>query len=148
MSVTIRKCTEVDIPAVQALQRLWYGENNTFGFVPGDETYLTGKVSTYFFLAVSDEEQFLGFAYGTVHVSKELAIFADGTAYIEIDDIYIHPEYRDRGIGGELLDAILKAAAENGIERSLVYSASKDMDKSIGFYRAHGYQTWFVQMFK
>lgn len=77
-----------------------------------------------------------------------MSIFPNGTKYIEIDDIYIDSEHRDTGIGSILLDMILETTRKNGIAKSLVYSATKDSDKIVNFYKKHGYKTWFVQMFK
>lgn len=39
-------------------------------------------------------------------------------------------------------------AKEYGIERSLIYSSTKDMDSIIKFYKKHDYKTWYIQMFK
>lgn len=77
-----------------------------------------------------------------------MSIIPNGQFYIEIDDIYILAESRKKGVGSILLDKILAVAKENGIEKSLVYSATKDMDNVIDFYKKHNYKTWYIQMFK
>lgn len=143
----VRLCKEDDIEAISELQENWFREEITYGFVPGNREFLLTKLGDYFFVAEIDGV-IIGFAYGTIHESVNMAIFPDGTKYIEIDDIYIDSEHRDTGIGSTLLDTILLTARKNGIEKSLVYSATKDSEKIINFYKKHGYETWFVQMFK
>lgn len=143
----IRLCREDDIEKVSKLQKEWCDEDITFGFVPGDREYLLSKLGEYFFVAEVNGN-IIGFVYGSVQEAANMSIFTDGTRYIEIDDIYVNSEQRNSGIGSALLGAILGAARKNGIERSLVYSSSKDSENIISFYKKHGYKTWYVQMFK
>jgi ribosomal protein S18 acetylase RimI-like enzyme len=145
--VLIRTCEEKDIVEILQLQKQWYCEDSTYGFVPGEEQYLISKLGAYFFVAEKDTA-LIGFVYGAVHQAHDMAIFAQQQTYLEIDDIYVSPAYRDASIGGALLDTILKTARANGIDRSFVNSASKDMDRVLKFYRQHGYKTWSIQMFQ
>jgi GNAT superfamily N-acetyltransferase len=147
MEFIIRQCTELDIAAIRALELQWQEEGNTVGLVASSEEYLCGKLGDYFLVA-EHQGRIAGYTYGSIHTAKEMCIFPDGTGYIEIDGLYVCPEFRHSGIGGQLLDAVLKAAKDNGIERSCLYSSSKDMDGIIRFYRKHGYGTWYIQMFK
>jgi len=57
-------------------------------------------------------------------------------------------EHRSSGIGGMLLDGLLEAARRNGVERSLVYSATRDLEKVLRFYRRHGFKNWYVRMYR
>lgn len=77
-----------------------------------------------------------------------MAVFTEEQKYIEIDDIYISSIHRKTGIGSILLQTVLETAEKNGIEKSYVYSATKDLDKVINFYKEHSYKTWCIQMFK
>lgn len=47
-----------------------------------------------------------------------------------------------------MVDKLLEAAEGNGITRSVVYSATKQWQKIIGFYEKHGFKKWFVQMYR
>ena len=67
---------------------------------------------------------------------------------MKIDDIYVTSNARNTAIGSFLLEKILDVAKENGIERSLIYSSTKDIEEIIKFYKKHDYKTWYVQMFK
>jgi hypothetical protein len=48
----------------------------------------------------------------------------------------------------EIVNELLEISKQNEIERSLIYSSTKDMDSIINFYKKHDYKTWYIQMFK
>ena len=77
-----------------------------------------------------------------------MTILDNGQPYIEVEDIYISLIIRGTGLGSFLLDKILEVAKDNGANRSLIYSATKNMDSIIKFYKIHDYKTWYIQMFK
>ena len=146
-NINIRECMYQDLDYVISLQQQWAKEEITYGFVSADKSYLETKIGKYFFVAELNGE-IIGFVYGTVHVAQDMAVIDNGQLYIEIDDIYTVVNHRTTGIGTLLLDKALEVAKENGIERSLIYSSTKDMDSIIKFYKKHDYKTWYVQMFK
>lgn len=94
------------------------------------------------------DSQVIGYITGSVHESNELAVIDKGEHYIEVDEVYVHPAYRNETIGHMLVDRLLQTAEEHGITRSIVYSASKQWRKIIGFYEKHGFKMWFVQMYR
>ncbi|MGG7163129.1 GNAT family N-acetyltransferase [Clostridium ihumii] len=143
----IRKCEYKDLEEVLKLQESWENENITYGFVSADKIYLQNKLGEYFYIAEIDSKV-VGFIYGTVHESKNMSIFHEGEQYIEVDDIYVNQGTRDLNIGSELIDKLLEVAKKEGIERSLIYSSTKDIDSIIKFYKKHDYKTWYIQMYK
>ena len=146
-NLAIKECTYEDLEHVVSLQQQWAREELSHGFVPADKNYLVTKLGKYFFIAELNGE-IIGFVYGTVRKAEDLTILDNGQLYIEVDDIYISSNSRGTGLGSLLLDKILEVAKENGIERSLIYSSTKDMDSIIKFYKKHDYKTWYIQMFK
>jgi len=146
-NLIIRECTYGDIEHVINLHRQWQAEEITYGFVPADKSFLEEKLGKYFYIAELNTE-IIGFAYGTIHMAENMCIFNDGEYYIEVDDIYVSPKYRKTGVGSLLLDKLLNVVKENGIERSLIYSSTKDIDCIMRFYKKHGYKTWYIQMYK
>lgn len=101
-----------------------------------------------YFLIAELNSEIIGFIYGTIHKAKDMAIIDNEQLYIEIDDIYTSLESRGKGVGSLLLNKILEIAKENGIERSLIYSSTKDIEGIINFYKKHDYKSWYIQMFK
>jgi ribosomal protein S18 acetylase RimI-like enzyme len=76
-------------------------------------------------------------------------VLPEGEPYVEIENVYVHPDFRHRHIGGPLLERLMAVAAHQGIQRFVVSSTSKEMDKMLQFYRRHGFFTpWYVQLFK
>jgi ribosomal protein S18 acetylase RimI-like enzyme len=68
--------------------------------------------------------------------------------YLEIENIYVRPEFRNRHVGGALLEKLLQVAEQNGIKRFLVSTVSKDMHGILKFYQRYGFQPWFAELFK
>ena len=143
----IRLAKKGDINCVQKLQIQWCNEDITYGFLPASKEYLSSKLGEYFFVADKDDEV-IGFVYGTIHEANDMTVFTHGEKYLEIDDIYIGTTHRNSGVGSTLLNTILEAAKGNGIGKSYVYSATKDSERIINFYKEHGYKSWCIQMFK
>jgi ribosomal protein S18 acetylase RimI-like enzyme len=75
-------------------------------------------------------------------------VFSEQEPYLEIDNVYVKPDFRNRHIGGKLLQGLLEVAQRHGIQRFLVSSDSKNMEQVLNFYRSYGFTTWSVQMFK
>jgi ribosomal protein S18 acetylase RimI-like enzyme len=146
-TIAIRECMQEDLDDILSLHRQWFNDDITYGLTPADRSYLESKLGEYFLVAELDSK-IIGFIYGTIHKAKNMAVIKDGEFYIEIDDIYTLPEYRGNGIGSLLLSKILEISKQNEIERSLIYSSTKDMDSIINFYKKHDYKTWYIQMFK
>ena len=146
-TVYIRACTAHDIDVVCDMQERWAEENITYGFSPANRVDLAERLGSYFSVAeISDE--IVGFCYGSAHVSEDLAIFPPGEQYLEVDDIYVIPEFRNRDVGSALLKALVHTAQENGVQRFLVYSATKDFQRIVSFYQDHGFRPWCVMMFR
>jgi ribosomal protein S18 acetylase RimI-like enzyme len=145
--VLIRKAIESDLLKVAKLSELWVSECITYGLGANSVKLLKENIGDYFLLAELDSEV-VGYITGSVHESEGLAVIEIGEKYLEVDEVYVHPEYRSENIGHLMVDKLLQTAEGNGITRSIVYSASKQWQKIIGFYEKHGFKMWFVQMYR
>ncbi|MEZ4714033.1 MAG: GNAT family N-acetyltransferase [Caldilineaceae bacterium] len=143
----IRTCTEVDIPAIVHLQQQWVLEQNVYGYAADTADELRARLNEHCLVA-EDNARVIGFLLASVHVSPGMAVIAQGERYVEVDDLYVSVEMRQRGIGSQLLHEMERRARADGVERFLLYSAVKDLDAILHFYRNHGFQSWYVQMFK
>ena len=142
----IRLAEVRDVNEVTRLQAEWAEENITYGQTPASAQEIAGKLGPFFYVALSDS-RISGFVYGTERVSEGLAVIPKGERYLEIDELYVRPEFRNRGLGGTLMEALVRAARDRGIERFKAYSASKEFDRILAFYRRHGFRPWYAEMF-
>ena len=143
----IRECTESDIQQVHDLQIAWRNEDNTYGFEPSSIEDLRINIGKYF-IVLEIDKNIRGYVLGSIHTARDMNIFKNGEEYIEIDDIYIERAIRNNGFGELLIKEINKIAETNGITHSLLYSATKNIEGIIKFYKNCGYKSWYVQMYK
>lgn len=147
MNINVRQASRDDINEIVQMQQDLKDENIIYGFVPNNKEGLESKLGSYFLVAET-ENKIAGLVYGSVHQSEGLAVIPKDEQYLEIDDVYVKPEYRDKAIGQSLVNKIMGVAKENGIERFLVYSAAKDMNRIKRFYENVGFNSWYLQLFK
>jgi ribosomal protein S18 acetylase RimI-like enzyme len=149
--IRIRACIPNDIDGVIALERLWEQEDIAYGdFNPMcREAYVSilERFPEYFLVAESDG-RLVGYIHGSVQRDKPVEVIPMQEPYVEIEDIYVQPDFRDRDIGGELLERLFEIARQEGIERFIVGTLSKDTDRILTFYRSHGFTPWRIQFFK
>lgn len=125
----------------------WVDEKITHGLVVDNKSNLEKNLGEYFLIAERKHE-IIGYICGSVNKSINMAIFDDGEKYFKVDDLYVILSERSSGIGSQLLDELLYKAKANGINRSLIYSATKNIESVMKFYKKHDYKTWYVQMYK
>jgi GNAT superfamily N-acetyltransferase len=145
--LTIRECLEADVPQVLDLMALWSAERITYGYVPSPKARLIAALGPCFLVATMSA-RVMGFVLAHELVSEGTAIIAAGEPCIEIDDLYVAPELRGAGIGSALLERLLSAGRQRGTRHVLLYSSAKDLDPVLRFYRRHGFDTWFVEMYR
>lgn len=149
-NVIIRECTPQDIDEILQLDREWDQENIAYEFIYVSRGEFIAHVERFqpYFLVAESDEGIVGYINGSVRLGQGVAVIPEQEPYLEIENIYIKPDFRNRHIGGKLMDRLLEVAEQNGIQRFLVATDSKDMDKVLNFYQRHGFKPWYVQMFK
>ena len=149
--VRIRACTPADIDGVMALEREWEQEDIAYGdFNPmsrEDYVAILERFPAYFLVAEHDG-LLVGYIHASVQRDKPLEILPAQGPYVEIEDIYVQPDFRGQDIGGALLEQIFAIARQAGIERFVVGTLSKETDRILAFYRSHGFIPWRIQFFK
>lgn len=147
----IRQCTREDVDTVIGLERQWEQEAIAYGdFKPmSREAYLTvlERFPAYFLVAERDG-RLVGYIHGSVQPSAPVEVIPAQEPYVEIEDIYVQPDSRGQDIGGALLERLLEIAHQEGIQRFVVGTKSKETDKIVRFYRSHGFTPWHIQFFK
>lgn len=147
----IRQCTRDDVDAVIGLERQWEQEAIAYGdFNPmSREAYLTvlERFPVYFLVAERDG-RLVGYIHGSVQRGAAVEVIPAQEPYVEIEDLYVQPDSRGQDIGGALLERLFEIARQEGIQRFVVGTKSKETDKILGFYRSHGFTPWRIQFFK
>jgi ribosomal protein S18 acetylase RimI-like enzyme len=81
-----------------------------------------------------------GTAVGVLTLSESFALYAGGT-YGTIDEMYVKPEYRCRGVGGQLVDAAVAVARERRWFRlDVTGPGDPRARRAVRFYEAMGFQ--------
>ena len=149
-NVLIREGTLQDIEEILQLDRQWDQEDIAYEFIDVSREEFIADLERFrpYFLVATSNEGLVGYINGSVRRSQGLAVISEQEPYLEIENIYVRPEFRNRHIGGELMERLLEIATQNGIQRFLVATVSKDMERVLNFYRRYGFKPWYVQLVK
>lgn len=143
----IRKIDKNDVRLICQLQKQLFEEDIIHGFVPENEEQIEKLIDSYFLVAEINNG-IAGFIYGKICISDNLAVIPKGESYLEIENLYVAPQFRKQGVGGKLVDELLIKARQAGISYALFYSATKNIHGVLKFYERHKFQSWYVQMFQ
>ncbi len=145
--MTIRE-TDPDEKTLEALIRLsedWAAENSCYGYRPNEKSDIEGN---RIFLA-EDGGNVVGYLFGKVYPSKQMqSIMPEGTPYFEVEELYVVPEKRSRGIGMELFRNAEKAVKAEA-EYMVLSTATKNWKAIFHFYLDELDMTfWSARLFK
>ncbi len=148
--VSIRECTHQDLESIFQLDHLWDEEGVAYVFTYGNREDFIADFERFqkYFLVAESNGQIIGYINGSVRVNEKVEVLPKQETYLEIENIYVRPEYRDRHVGGDLIEQLLAIAEQNGIKRFVVSTVTKDMDRILKFYRRYGFKPWYVELFK
>ena len=149
--IHIRACTANDIGGVIALERQWEQEAIAYGdFNPLSREAPVAILDRFraYFLVAERDGQLVGYIHASVQRDNPLEVIPTHEPYVAIEDIYVQPGFRDRDIGGALLERIFAVAQQEGIDRFVVGTLSKETDRILKFYRSRGFTPWRIQFFK
>jgi GNAT superfamily N-acetyltransferase len=132
MDICIRPAQEADFPQLLKLfqdfadfVKVPEKMTNTLEQMQADKEYFKG------YLAEDGEGNIIGFAtyFPCYYTWSGKAMY--------LDDLYVKPEYRDKGIGTALMQKIISVAKESGC-RKLRWQVSNWNSAAIAFYKSLG----------
>jgi len=136
----IRPSRDEDLPAISAI----YGHHvlhatGTFETVPPTEAEMAARRADVLakglpYLVVEDEGQVLGFAYCQWFKPRPAYRFSAE------DSIYLHPDARGRGLGLQLLAALIEQAQQAGLRKLIAVIGDSANAASIGVHRSQGFE--------
>ncbi|MCL5996588.1 MAG: GNAT family N-acetyltransferase [Chloroflexi bacterium] len=144
-----RKGFVSDAPAVLALADQWANEMITIGYEYTERTQAAYEARVNDYLWVAEYRgRVIGYTCGVVKVSGGPGLIAAGERFLDIQEVYLHPDHRDRGVGHQLLQHQMQEAEAHGVTRAIVGSSNKDWRRTVAFYEALGFHMWAVTLYK
>ncbi|MCP2256454.1 Ribosomal protein S18 acetylase RimI [Streptoalloteichus tenebrarius] len=136
----IRPARAAEFDAVAGLRWRWVAERDGLPAAGRDEfvrrfaAWARENAATHRCLVLVREGQVIGMAFLaiTARVPTPLAF---SRASGDVQSVYVAPEARDGGLGGLLVDAVLRLATELGLERVTVHSS----ERAVSVYERHGF---------
>ena len=128
-----------------ALSEDWAAENSCFGYRPNTREDIEGN---RIFLAEEDGNV-AGYLFGRVYPSKQMqSIMPEGTPYFEVEELYVVPEKRSRGIGAKLF-RYAEEAVKADAEYMVLSTATKNWKAVFHFYLDELDMTfWSARLFR
>ena len=123
----------------------WAAEKSCFGYRPNEKSDIEGN---RIFLAEEDGRA-VGYLFGKVYPSKQMqSIMPEGTPYFEVEELYVAPERRSRGIGMKLF-SYAEEAVKAKAEYMVLSTATKNWKAVFHFYLDELDMTfWSARLFR
>ncbi|MBQ1288892.1 MAG: GNAT family N-acetyltransferase [Erysipelotrichaceae bacterium] len=121
--------TKENTPELIRLSHCWAEEGCSHGIVPNTEEDLKEPLYT-----ARDDGRIVGYVFGHFYTAEKRTSYIEPGSYcFEIDELYVLPEYRSRGIGRKLFSAIEAEVMEKA-EYLTLATSTKDYRKILHFY--------------
>ncbi len=123
----------------------WEAEKSCHGYRKNDPNDLKDRTV---FTARSDS-RLVGYLFGIPAVSKEASsVMPKDTPYFEVEELYIVPEMRSKGIGKRLM-VTLEQSLDGSVKALMLSTATKNWKAILHFYLDEvGMEFWNARLFK
>lgn len=128
-----------------ALSGDWEAENSCHGYrrneagsIEGNRCFVANKGHTI-----------IGYLFGHSTTTKEhTSVMVEGTDFFEVEELYIKPAYRSKGIGKALFQFV-EAALAGEVDYLMLSTATKNWKAILHFYLEElGMEFWHARLFK
>ena len=123
----------------------WAAEGSCYGYRPNDKTDIEGN--RIFF--AEDGSTVTGYLFGRICRSEQMkSIMPEGTPYFEVEELYVVPEMRSRGIGA-MLFGFAEETVKSKAEYMVLSTATKNWKAIFHFYLDElDMKFWSARLFK
>ena len=138
--------TEEILVDLIACSEAWENENSCHGYRKNTEEDIKGN---RIFLALEDE-QMVGYLFGYMDKGeRKNSIYEKDELFFEVEELYVKPELRSRGIGKQLFQYMEEKLKEEKVELILLSTATKNYRAILHFYLDElGMEFWNARLFK
>ncbi|MBD5150615.1 MAG: GNAT family N-acetyltransferase [Oscillibacter sp.] len=128
-----------------ALSADWEAEDSCYGYRKNEYSSLEGN---RIFVAEENGE-IIAYLFGHLRKSKNQgAVVPDGTEYFEVEELYVKPEWRSRGVGSALF-RYMETRVRPEAEYLMLGTATKNFRAILHFYIDElGMEFWSARLFK
>ena len=144
-AIQIRPAKPEDMPALLALSQEWAAEGITYGYSPTGREAFAG----YRCWVAEADGEVVGYAGGEVDTARRNnEIQQAGERYFELEELYVCPACRGRGVGQLLLARVEEDARREGLAQLMLNAANRDHAPLLRFYLREGMTPHSFRMFK
>ena len=128
--VTIHEAKQSDIKRLLELSLMWEKEDSCYGYRANTED----DFQDCYILAAYDNE-LIAYIFGKEEIQdKQTSVIDKNMHYFEIEELYVHPSYRSRGIGKQLMESLQKELKKKGLKMMALSTATKNWKAIMHFY--------------
>ena len=143
--VTIHEAKQSDLKRILELSLMWEKEDSCYGYRANTEDDLKDR----YIIAAYDDE-LIAYVFGKEEVQdKQTSVIDKNMHYFEIEELYVHPFYRTRGIGKQLMESLENELKKKGLEMMMLSTATKNWKAIMHFYIDEvGMNFWSARLYK
>ena len=127
------------------LSKDWELENSCYGYIANGVSDIEGN---RIFVAV-DDGIIIGYLFGHMSQSENMkSIMPEGTTFFEIEELYVIPQFRSKGVGSSLFSFATTQIKETA-EYAVLSTATKNWKAILHFYIEElGMEFWSARLYK
>ena len=101
----IRQARTDDVRAVVGLSKLWADEGCTIGYAAlmEEDKHMRSWLDGGYFFVGEAECRVIAYAAGVVKVGKNAIFEPDGARYLDVHEVFVHGDHREKGVGDSLM---------------------------------------------
>ena len=143
--VTIHEAKHTDTKRLLELSLMWEKEDSCYGY----RADMEDDFQDCYILAAYDDE-LIAYIFGKEEIQdKQTSVIDKNMHYFEIEELYVHPSYRSRGIGKQLMESLEKELKKKGLEMMMLNTATKNWKAIMHFYIDEiGMNFWSAKLYK
>ena len=128
--ITIHQARQSDLKRILELSLMWEKEDSCYGYRANTED----DFQDCYILAAYDDE-LVAYVFGKEEIQeKQTSVIDKNMHYFEIEELYVHPSYRSRGIGKQLMESLEKELKKKGLKMMALSTATKNWKAIMHFY--------------